>query len=388
MRYFSRRTAIIGGATTAGAALVGCASVPPSQTTPGVPGGPAQSPTPTPTPTPTEPTTPRWPLTGEVLKNPEDAKRIAVAVKVPDSRGEHPQIGLNEADIVYVELDGYPAAVGRSGTRLVPIFHSKYAEAVNPVRSVRPVDVPMFAPITGIIGNTGGFGWVLKYFAAFTDYMVTKKDYMSTKGTGSYSILSKRVRTIQGRKYYDRAVACHPAILAKQTKKFQDGPQQPYFPWAETPEEVSTEVSGKPAGFVSVPWQTGNTYPMSYTWSEKKQRYLRSMPWGKHILADGSQVWCDNVLVIRAKHIFGRINSNGRINADYTGHDEPIHDIINTSGSFHYAHGGKYVTGTWRKGAVNEVFEFTLADGTPLKMAPGRTFIELPNQKAKITVKP
>ena len=53
----------------------------------------------------------------------------------------------------------------------------------------------------------------------------------------------------------------------------------------------------------------------------------------------------------------------------------------------YYANGGKYVTGTWTKGAVNEVFQFTLDDGTPLKMAPGQTYVELPNLKAKVQIK-
>ena len=385
MESLSRRSAVIGAAGVAGAALVGCSTQPP-QNKAAVDSGATPSQVPA-TPTPTEDTTPRWPLTGKPLDNPEDAKRIVVAVKVPDNKGEHPQIGLDKADIVYVQLDGYPAAVGQSGTRLVPVFHSEYAEVVNPVRSVRPVDVPMLAPVTGIIGNTGGFGWVLNYFKHFTEYLEINKNYMATKGTGSYSILANRVRTLNGTTYYDRAVAVHPEVLGKQTKKFHDGPSQNYFPWAATDEEVSTEVAGKPASFISVPWKKGDSYNMSYTYSTKKKRYRRSMPWGKHVLANGTQVSCDNVLVIRATQIFGRISVGGKVNANYTGHDEPIHDIVNSKGSFYYAHAGKYVTGTWTKGEVNEVFQFTLADGTPLKMAPGQTFVELPNKNAKITIK-
>ena len=58
--------------------------------------------------------------------------------------------------------------------------------------------------------------------------------------------------------------------------------------------------------------------------------------------------------------------------------------IINGTGTFYYAHKGIYVTGTWTKGAVNEPFQFTLADGSPLKIAPGRTFVELPQINAKV----
>jgi hypothetical protein len=45
------------------------------------------------------------------------------------------------------------------------------------------------------------------------------------------------------------------------------------------------------------------------------------------------------------------------------------------------------VIGTWRKGKVQEPFELTLNDGSPLKMAPGQTFVELPNVGAKLRIK-
>lgn len=374
MESVSRRTTLLGALGVAGAAVAGCATTP----APGVTGAGS----PAPTPSATQDPTPRWPLTGKPLQDGDNPKRVAVAVKVPDNKNEHPQKGIDKADIVYVQLDGYPAVVGKSATRLVPIFHSAYAKDVGPVRSIRPVDVPMLSPITAIIGNTGAANWVLNYVKQFKKYLVTNKSYMATKNEkplGSYSIDPSRVRTYKGVTYYDRAVLCHPAVLAKHTTKFTDGPQQHYLPWAASDAEVST-ASGQPCTAIAVPWMKGNTYKMTYTWSEKKGRYLRSAPWGPHVLANGTRVSTDNVLVIRAKQTFDKIYHGG-------GHDEPIHAIIDGSGTFYYAHGGKYVTGKWTKGAVNEVFQFTLDDGSPLKMAPGQTFIELPNQNAKVAVK-
>jgi hypothetical protein len=369
----SRRTAVVGALGVAGVAVAGCAPAPAATT-----GGSTQ---PTTGPASSAPPTdiPRWPLTGKPLAAGDDPKHIAVAVKVPDNKNEHPQKGIDQADIVYVQLDGYPAVVGQSGTRLVPIFHSTYASDVGPVRSIRPVDIPMLSPITAIIGNTGAAPWVLAYVKTFSQFLVSNKSYMGTKGTGSYTIDPSRVRTLNGQTYYDRAVLCHPPKLAEQTDKFQDGPQQNYLPWAASDAEVST-ANGQPCTSISIPWKKGNTFPNTYTWSEKKGRYLRSEPFGPHVLANGTRVSTDNVLVIRAKQSFGKIFAGN-------GHAEPLHAIIDASGTFYYAHGGKYVTGKWTKGAVNEVFQFTLDDGTPLKVAPGQTFIELPDLNAKVVVK-
>jgi hypothetical protein len=44
------------------------------------------------------------------------------------------------------------------------------------------------------------------------------------------------------------------------------------------------------------------------------------------------------------------------------------------------------VKGTWTKGATTELFQFTLDDGSSLKIAPGRTFVELPQIDAKVGI--
>ena len=383
MADVSRRTLMTGALGLAGAAVLGpglaaCTGAPtpqvsPTTTPPTTPAAtPTQTPTPTATPKPVD-SRPRWPLTGKLLKDPADAKRAVVAVKVPDNRGEHPQQGLNDADIVFVELDGYPAVLGQSGTRLVPVFHSSYADNVAPVRSIRPVDIPLLSPVNAIIGNTGGAGWTLRYFKEHAKGLDFKKTYMATRGTGSYSIDGPRVRTIGGVKFYDRAVVCHPDKLRRQSK-IKTTPQVLYFPFATGDEKPSTQVQGKPATTVTVPWKKGDSYDMTYSWSEKQGRWLRSMPWGKHVLKNGDRVTTDNVLVILANQRFA--------------HHEPFHDVTGKKGEFWYFQGGRSVKGTWAKAKdVDSLFVFTLADGSPLKMAPGRTFVELPNLKARIGVK-
>jgi hypothetical protein len=349
---------------------------------------PSASPTPLPTPSPSPSATgspsssvdtrPRWPLTGKLLKDEGKARHAAVAVKVPDNRSEHPQRGIDKADIVFVELEGYRDASGHSGTRLVPVFHSRIAESVAPVRSIRPVDVPLLSPIHALIGNTGAAPWVVNYIEHYRAYLDGLLSYMNTRRTGSYGIDASRVYTLNGRTYYDRAVICHPATLARQTKRFRSGPPQPYFPFASTREEVSA-TQGKRGRSIRIPYKA-NRYFMSYDYDKKEKRYLRNMPWGPHILADGSRVSTDNVLVIKARQHYGKI-FRGR------GRDEPLHDIINADGKFYYFNRGRYVVGTWRKGEVQEPFEFTLRDGSPLKMAPGQTFVELPNEGAKVRIK-
>lgn len=367
-----RRTLLAGivGATLAGTACTGNGEVAPSTapTTTTSPPAPPPSPSPSPSPSPTADLRPRWPLTGALIEDPTTPTRAAVAVKVPDNKNEHPQVGLNEADIVFVQLDGYPDPQGHDGTRLMPVFHSNMAAAAAPVRSIRPVDAPILAPMTAVIGSSGGAPWVMEYLAGFNEYISSDLVYLAMKKTGAYSVNKSRIYKYRGKTQYDRALVCHPAVLGEKSGVFASGPTSPYLPFATGEDDPSTKA-GAAATQVDVPWK-GKEFIMGYTFDEASGTYLRSMPWGKHVLADGSRVNTDNVLVIRAKQSRGKLIKG-------TGGKEPIHHIIDSSGTFLYANGGRHVTGTWSKGAVADPFTFVLEDGSPLLMAPGRTFVEL-----------
>jgi DUF3048 family protein len=373
MLRISRRAALLG---LVGAGLAACSKAKAPSTEPSAPAG-LPTPSPEPSTSPSVDTRPRWPLTGKLLKDENKARHAAVAVKVPDNRYEHPQRGIDQADIVFVELDGYRDLSGYSGTRLMPVFHSRLADTVEPVRSIRPVDIPLLSPMNALIGNTGAAPWVVNYVQHYRAHLEGMLSYMNTRGTGSYGTDSSRVYTYNGQTYYDRATTCHPKVLVRQTKRFRSGPPQPYFPFASTPEEVSTE-QGKRGRSLKVPYK-GDSFFMGYSYDKKTKRYRRSMPWGPHVLADGTQVSTDNVLVIKAKQHYGKIFHG-------SGHDEPLHDIIEARGTFYYFNRGRYVTGSWRKGKVAEPFEFTLDNGSPLKMAPGQTFVELPDTHAKLRI--
>jgi hypothetical protein len=372
MLRISRRAALLGAV---GAVLAACSKAEPPSTEPSAT---SQLPGPVPSAPPAIDARPRWPLTGKLLKDKGKARHAAVAVKVPDNRIEHPQLGIDKADVVFVELEGYKDASGYSGTRLVPVFHSRMPDTVVPVRSIRPVDIPLLSPINALIGNTGAAPWVVNYVKHYRAHLEGMLSYMNTIGTGSYGTDSSRVYTYNGQTYYDRATTCHPKVLARQTKRFRSGPPQLYFPFASTSKEVSA-AQGKRGRSIKIPYK-GEDYFMGYSYDKKTKRYKRSMPWGPHVLADGTQVSPDNVLVIKAEQHYGKIFHG-------SGHDEPLHDVIDARGTFYYCNRGRYVTGSWRKGKVAEPFEFTLDNGSPLKMAPGQTFVELPDTQAKIRIK-
>ena len=74
-------------------------------------------------------------LTGQVGSN-----DVLLAVKIDDTQAAHPQIGLQDADLVYVEQ------VEAGLTRLLAIYSSKLPPVIGPVRSARISDIDLLAP--------------------------------------------------------------------------------------------------------------------------------------------------------------------------------------------------------------------------------------------------
>ncbi|MBK7822686.1 MAG: DUF3048 domain-containing protein [Tessaracoccus sp.] len=368
----SRRVVLSAGMAAAGATLAACGGKPEPVVTPTLTPTPSPSPTLTPSPSPSPSPTPEpiEPLTGRPLTDASLLKRPAVALKVPNLKVEQPQVGLQEADIVFCQVNGF------AYTRLCPVYHSSYPKAVGPIRSIRPVDIPLLSPMKPVFGNTGAADWVLAYADKHSGYL-ERMTYLDWRGTGAFSVNKDRLYRANGRTEYDRAIQAHPAKMAELATRNTKAPK-PYFPFAPRGTEASTSV-GEKAKTIEVPYGSAHKYDMSYEYDKGSSTYLRSQPWGEHILAGGTRVSADAVLIIAAAWEMGRIG--------YGKHaPDPIVDIIDAKGTFHYAHGGKVVKGTWKKGAVNKRFSFTLADGSPLLMAPGRTWVEMPAPSADLRI--
>ncbi|MEN9736455.1 MAG: hypothetical protein RL129_1166, partial [Actinomycetota bacterium] len=62
-----------------------------------------------------------------------------LAVKIDDTSSAHPQIGIEKADVIYIEQ------VEGGLTRLATIFSSSYPAAIGPVRSARISDLDILA---------------------------------------------------------------------------------------------------------------------------------------------------------------------------------------------------------------------------------------------------
>ncbi|MEA4943760.1 MAG: DUF3048 domain-containing protein [Propionicimonas sp.] len=385
MGAVSRRSVLVGVAGVAGAAAVaGCTGQPaPSGSNsapPPSPGGSAsETPTPSPTPTGYIDTTPRWPLTGVPFKDGEEKKAAhsAVAVKVPVEKRSFPQSGVDSADLVFVQAQGK----SYDTTRLCAVFHSKFpAEGANPVRSTRPVDVALLAPLKPVLACTGATPWVLKYVRKNKKYIELREKYGDR--TDRWKLWNPG-GWWKGGNLSDKSVVAMPKALSRDAKLAPDVVPPVYLQYAQPDEDAST-ANGTAVKRITITYAGSMTEYHRWTWSgdsfKKAIRFHESATWYDWKVRKGKQVTAPNVLIVYCAWKMGVLKG-------YSGHTEPLYSIIDGSDKFVYLHDGKYVTGTWKKAGVADRFEFTLDDGTPLKMAPGRTWVEMPNHNAKVEFK-
>jgi hypothetical protein len=286
----------------------------------------------------------RAPLTG--VRTDKDLHDPAVTVKISNTPDAHPQRGLGNADIVFVE----PITGGT--TRLAAIFHSTLPDEVGPVRSLRPMDAPLIGPTRGVIANTMAAGWVLQYVDEVAD--------LANLGTlrvprGTYLL-------DDGRRAPNHVFA-QPEKLLALTDRTE--PPRPYFRYSADVQQSTAQRDGRPARSVTVGY--GGSATATWTYDRSADRWLRAEKWSAHLLEEGGQVSADNVIVLRAQ----RDLSFAKANASMT-----IPDVIDASGSLKLFTGDKVVSGRWSKGSVNEPFTFTADDGSPLLLAPGTTWVE------------
>jgi hypothetical protein len=121
---------------------------------------------------------PRAPLTGLVVDDEASLDHPALAVKISDVRTAHPQVGVDRADIVFVE------PIGESYTRFAAVFHSDLPETVGPVRSVRPMDAALIGPMSPVFANTMGAEWILDYVDSAAD--LDDLGTLRVGGSGAY----------------------------------------------------------------------------------------------------------------------------------------------------------------------------------------------------------
>lgn len=293
-----------------------------------------------------------WPLTG--VGTERVAQRPAVSVKIENSVAARPQRGLVEADIVWEEV------IEGGITRFVATYHSKIPDAVEPVRSVRPMDPAIVAPLGGILAFSGGQG----PFIAATEREGTQTVIMDD-GDAGFTRDPARVAP------HD-VIGSVPTFL-EQADRRRTSPPPAQFAYAREVGEGSAPQAGKPAREVDV--RLSPAQRSVWTWDPENKRYLRSEGSAASVTADGRRHSARNVLVL-STYVFDTKW------VDPSGAPVPEHRLAGSSGDGTLASMGHSISVRWSKKNHRAPIVLELPDGKEAQLDPGNTWIELVPQRS------
>jgi hypothetical protein len=318
------------------------------------------------TPTPEAKVFVTAPLTGLTVEQgaagSETFSAPSVACKVDNVEAARPQFNLNKTDIVFVEMVEFGL------TRLVAVWQSQPVDQAGPVRSVRPMDADITAPLAGIFCFSGG---QLPFVNAVKDtgqYMASETSEQADN-LGSFSRLSSRGAP--------HNVMVDVALLQSQHTDLKA--PKPMLPMvAFDPATESYEVASTEAGEETISFRI--KYPQAESgWKAEGSYFVRSQDGDQHIdEATGEILRATNVVVMQTK------TDNSFKDPKYG----PIpRTVMIDSGIAWVFSNGKRVKGTWTKASQTAPIQLFDAAGAPIKLAVGNTWIELMAEPSKITIK-
>ncbi len=322
---------------------------------------PAAAPPPPPPPPTTPPTTPapsttattvpvvhHAPLTGLVQPNAARLVAPAVVVKIDNVDAARPQTGINQADVVYEEM------VEGGLTRLAAIYQSYYPVLVGPVRSGRLTD----AGIADDLNHP-----VLAY-----------------SGTNAIFLPILQSQPVTGINAEN-----HPALFPQNGNL--PAPHNT-FTDVEALSALSTTHAPPPSLFSYLPKgeafggtgavpvrHVGISFPsadVTWDYNAAAGEWLRGQNGTADVDSAHQQIDPANVVVLFVTYITSGIATGEGVAP------VPIPEgILTGSGQAWFLSQGKLVKGTWSRTSLTSVAQYRSLSGAPVRLTPGRTWVEL-----------
>jgi hypothetical protein len=133
--------------------------------------------------------------------------------------------------------------------------------------------------------------------------------------------------------------------------------------------EAPPEAGSEPAPRVEAVWKLNITTTVVYGWDEASKSFRRTTDGAPHLDAAGVQVAPQNV-------VFQVVSYHNTGLVDRSGAQVPEADLVG-EGDAWVLTGGRLVKGHWSRPADDRTTTYTLASGEPIRLTPGRTWIEL-----------
>ena len=288
------------------------------------------------------------PLTGLPNTDPTTLNRPAMTVKIDNHPSARPQLGINQADIIFEENV-------EKLTRLVAVFQSEGADPVGPIRSGRIQDIDLLGSL-----NKPLFVWSggnAKVTAA-----VKKSDLVDL----SYSVANK-----DGGFARDSDRSAPHNLVAETTKLWTLSPEGSTAPPAQFSYRAASDAApatAKPTAGVKV---SMDGVKVQWDWDATTGEFLRLQDNTPVVDTADVQLAVPNVIVLEV---------------EYTNSYSPTSKTLG-GGKVYVFTNGTLIEGTWER--TDRLTPFLLKDssGAVIKLTPGQTFVEVA-RAAKTAVVP
>ncbi|MDR5699707.1 DUF3048 domain-containing protein [Agromyces aerolatus] len=277
--------------------------------------------------------------------------RPSLAVKIDNHADARPQIALNRADIVFEEL------VEGGITRYAAVWHSDVPDELGPVRSIRPMDPDIIVPFGGLVAYSGG----QEQFVAMMqdtpvvnlvfDYDDTGLFWRADDRPGPHDVILAAAEAVQ--RHADRPA---PGV------QFAYGAQDP----------LAAAPGAAPTGRIDLVFSDAR-YP-TWEWEAESSTWVRSQEGGPDFEASGDRVRATNVVTMR-------------VDVDWSLGEVP-RTVLVGEGEVWVSAAGRTAHGRWTKPDRESPITLTADDGTPLRLAPGTTWVELVPPEGAVTFTP
>jgi Protein of unknown function (DUF3048) N-terminal domain/Protein of unknown function (DUF3048) C-terminal domain len=274
-----------------------------------------------------------------------------LAVKIDNTSRARPRIGLNSADVVYVE----PVEGGL--TRLLAVFSSELPSQVGPVRSARESDIDLVA-------NYGRVAFAYSGGSAYTVRALAKGKQINL----SFDAALRGYHRDRSRPAPYNVIGDTQELLARAGGSAK--PKDAGFRFGPA------SAGGTTATSVTARWSAAR---VTLTWNAKQKQYLVTTDGRPDLGADGVQHGASTVVV-------QEVRTHLSANRDVNGSPTPLVDLTG-KGKVTVLRGGTSWSGAWSRKSATSPTSFT-ARGKPIAFAPGGpvwVLLVTPGQSVKVS---
>ncbi|MES2971924.1 MAG: DUF3048 domain-containing protein [Patescibacteria group bacterium] len=300
---------------------------------------------------PPKPTTVASDLTG--VQVPLEFNELPVTgIMIENSPDARPQAGLKDAGVVF-------EAVAEGGiTRFLALYQEAQPDYVGPVRSVRPYYLQWLQGFDAAIGHVGGSGEAL---AKIRNEGI--KDLDQSFNGGAYQRISQRYAP------HNVYTSLGSLIALGRTKGYNKSNFKGFLRKVETP---PTALGASKIDFAI----SGPLYNAHFDYVAATNSYNRSQAGAGHIDERSKQQ-------INPKVVIALVMPKG-INPD------GVHTSYGTigKGTAFIFQDGSVTVGVWEKSSDKEQFKFSDANGAPLGLNPGQTWLTALGDNGSVTSSP